>query len=125
MGPVPRPLRAPQALDRHLRALLQHPLHPRARGIRCPLLRPDPAQKHRLTEIRANLAARIAEAEREGWTGEAEGLKASLAAAGHKLVQMNQITASRNRAVDLGMPAFGTVTGRTVTIPPTHKPDTR
>ena len=93
--------------------------------IRCPLLRPDPSQKARLTEIRANLGARIAEAEREGWTGEAEGLKASLAAAGHKLAQMNQITASRNRAVDLGMPAFGTITGRTVTIPPTHKPDTR
>jgi hypothetical protein len=93
--------------------------------IRCPLLRPDPAQKSRLTEIRANLVARIAEAEREGWTGEAEGLKASLAAAGHKLAQMNQITASRNRAVDLGMPAFVTITGRTVTIPPTHKPDTR
>jgi hypothetical protein len=44
------------------------------------LLRIDPAQRHRLEEIRGNLHARIAEAEREGWTGEAEGLKVSLAA---------------------------------------------
>ena len=49
--------------------------------IRCPMLRVDPAQRHRLQEIRDNLTARIAEAEREGWTGEAEGLKVSLAAA--------------------------------------------
>ena len=49
--------------------------------VRCPLLRIDPAQRHRLEEIRGNLLARIAEAEREGWTGEAEGLRVSLAAA--------------------------------------------
>jgi hypothetical protein len=55
--------------------------------IRCPLLRIDPAQRHRLEEIRDNLHARIAEAEREGWTGEAEGLKVSLAAATSKLAQ--------------------------------------
>jgi hypothetical protein len=34
--------------------------------IRCPLLRPDPAQMPRLQEIRDNLTARIAEAQREG-----------------------------------------------------------
>ena len=49
--------------------------------IRCPLLRVDPAQRPRLEAIRDNLTARIAEAEREGWAGEAEGLKISLAAA--------------------------------------------
>src|SRR6185437_15708065 len=40
--------------------------------IRCPMLRPDPAQRGRLEEIRGNLLDRIAEAEREGWAGEAE-----------------------------------------------------
>jgi hypothetical protein len=34
---------------------------------------PDPAQRSRIAEIRDNLTARIAEAEREGWLGEAEG----------------------------------------------------
>ena len=36
---------------------------------------PDPAQRHRIAEIRDNINARIAEAEREGWLGEIEGLK--------------------------------------------------
>lgn len=58
--------------------------------IRCPMLWPDPAQKQRLTEIRDNLAARIAEAEREGWLGEMEGLKISLAGADDKLAQINR-----------------------------------
>ena len=39
--------------------------------LRCPLLRPDPAQRDRLVDIRDNLLARIAEARREGWLGEA------------------------------------------------------
>lgn len=40
-----------------------------------------PAQRTRLEEIRSNLQARITEAEREGWLGEAEGLRVSLNAA--------------------------------------------
>ena len=73
--------------------------------IRCPLLRPDPAQRPRLAEIRDNLIARIGEAQREGWTGEAEGLKVSLAAADQKLAQMDQIAARRRATViHLGMP---------------------
>lgn len=36
------------------------------------MLWPDPAQRHRLAEIRDNFLARIAEAEREGWLGVAE-----------------------------------------------------
>jgi integrase len=71
--------------------------------IRCPMLRVDPAQRHRLRDIRASLITRIAEAEREGWTGEAEGLKVSLAAADARLAEAG---ARRNRAADLGMPAF-------------------
>jgi hypothetical protein len=43
---------------------------------------PDPAQRNRIAEIRDNLTARIAEAEREGWLGEAEGLKISFARGG-------------------------------------------
>jgi Phage integrase family len=71
--------------------------------IRCPMLRVDPAQRHRLRDIRASLIARIAEAEREGWTGEAEGLKISLAAADARLAEAD---ARRDTATDLGMPAF-------------------
>ena len=88
--------------------------------IRCPLLRPDPAQRPRLAEIRGNLTARIAEARREGWTGEAEGLQVSLAAAGHKLAQMDQIAARRRSTVThLGMPSHLPAVSRTVTTPAT------
>ena len=63
MGPVPRPLRKTQAVHRHLRPRLRHAVHPRARDIRCSLLRPDPAQRARLEEMRANLHDRISEAD--------------------------------------------------------------
>ena len=43
--------------------------------LKCPMHWPDPAQRPRIAEIRANLIARIAEAEREGWLGEVEGLQ--------------------------------------------------
>ena len=62
------------------------------------MLRIDPAQRHRLEEIRDNLQARIAEAEREGWTGEAEGLKVSLAAANNKIAQADLAAARRAEA---------------------------
>jgi len=51
---------------------------------------PDPAQRHRIAEIRDNINARIAEAEREGWLGEIEGLKISLAGADDKLAQIDR-----------------------------------
>ena len=70
--------------------------------IRCPMLRPDPAQRPRLVEIIDNLNARIAEAEREGWLGEVEGLQVSLADAKAKLAQIDQRT-----TVSLGMPDLG------------------
>ncbi len=81
--------------------------------VRCPLLRVDPAQRPRLEEIRDNLTARISEARREGWTGEAEGLKVSLAAANNKLAQVDGLVARRREAVSLGMPSFPDVAGRT------------
>jgi len=74
--------------------------------LRCPLLRVDPAQKQRPEDIRGNLTARIAEAEREGWAGEAEGLKVSLAAANNKLAQIELSLARRAEAVSLGMPSY-------------------
>jgi hypothetical protein len=62
----------------------------------------------------ANLQARIAEAETHRWFGEAEGLKVSLAGARSKLAQMNQISARRNTAANLGIPSFSEVAGRTI-----------
>jgi hypothetical protein len=74
------------------------------------MLRPDPAQRPRLVEIRDNLIARIEEAEREGWRGEVAGLQVSLDGAEAKLSQLD------NRAtVHLGMPNLSRVVGRTVT----------
>jgi hypothetical protein len=70
--------------------------------LRCALHWPDPAQRSRIAEIRDNLTARIAEAEHEGWLGEAEGLKISLAGADDKLAQIDRRS---RRTADLGMPA--------------------
>jgi len=61
--------------------------------IRCPVLRPDPAQAGRLAEIVDNLTARLTEANQQGWLGEVEGLDASLAAANQKLAAMERIAA--------------------------------
>jgi integrase len=72
--------------------------------VRCPMLWPDPTQRDRLLEIRGNLNARIAEAQREGWLGEAEGLQVSLTGAEDKLTQIDR--RARNTTVSLGIPAF-------------------
>ena len=74
--------------------------------IRCPMLRIDPAQRHRLEEIRDNLLTRIAEAEREGWSGEAEGLRVSLDAANNKIAQAGLTAARRAENINLGIPAY-------------------
>jgi hypothetical protein len=84
--------------------------------VRCPLLRVDPAQRARLEGIRDNLTARIGEAEREGWAGEAEGLKNSLDGARQKLAQLDQRT-RRAATVHLGMPGPADAAGRTLTAP--------
>jgi hypothetical protein len=84
--------------------------------LRCPLLRPDPAERDRLVEIRDNLIARTAEARREGWLGEVEGLQISLQATRQKLEHVDQITNQR-RSVPLGMPTFSDTAGRTLTGP--------
>src|SRR5205807_152515 len=82
--------------------------------LRCPLLRPDPAERDRLVDIRDNLITRIAEARQQGWLGEVEGLQVSLHAARHKLEQVDQI-ADHRRSIPLGLPTFGDAAGRTVT----------
>ena len=73
--------------------------------LRCSMHWPDPAQRNRIAEIRDNLTARIAEAEREGWLGEVEGLKISLAGAQDKLAQIDRRTRTP-APVGLGMPAL-------------------
>jgi hypothetical protein len=65
---------------------------------------PSPAQRPRIAEIHDNLIARIAEAEREGWHGEAEGLKISLAGARDKLAQIDR-RSHPAVSVDVGIPA--------------------
>ncbi len=73
--------------------------------VRCPMLWPDPGQRARLADIRGNLIDRIAEAEREGWLGEVEGLKVSLAGAENKLAQIDR-RPRPTATVNLGMPAI-------------------
>lgn len=59
--------------------------------IRCPVLRPDPAQEPRLLAIVVNLNDRLREATERGWLGEVDGLRVSLDAANQKLAQMRKI----------------------------------
>ncbi|MEV6726591.1 hypothetical protein AB0M94_37355 [Streptomyces xanthochromogenes] len=56
-----------------------------------------------MAEIRDNLLDRIAEAEREGWLGEIDGLRVSLAGAESKINQID--TAAPGAPVLLGLPA--------------------
>lgn len=53
-------------------------------------------------EIRDNLLDRIAEAEREGWLGEIEGLRVSLTGAETKIAQID--SAAPGGPVLLGLP---------------------
>jgi len=71
--------------------------------MRCSMLWPDPEQRPRLIQIRDNLIDRIAEAEREGWYGEVEGLQVSLAGANDKIDQIDRRTA-QPVPVNLGLP---------------------
>jgi hypothetical protein len=89
--------------------------------LRCPLLRPDPAERPRLVKILDNLLERIAEAETQRWLGEAEGLRVSLTGAEAKPAQMDQIAARRASAVNLGIPTYGEAAGRDITTTPTRR----
>jgi hypothetical protein len=80
--------------------------------VRCSLLRPDPAQRARLEEIRDNLKARIIEAKREGWLGEVEGLQVSYSGVNDKLAQLDTTLSRRITATELGIPSFTSISGR-------------
>ena len=90
--------------------------------LRCSMHWPDPAQRQRIAEIRDNLIARIAEAEREGWLGEVEELQISLAGANDKLAQID--LRSTPTAVDLGLPNTRKPHGRNGILS-SEKPGTR
>ena len=71
------------------------------------MLRPDPQQMPRLTEIIDNLQARLSEAHSQGWLGEAEGIEISLTAAQQKLNQMKAAQARpADSLVNLGLPTI-------------------
>jgi hypothetical protein len=74
--------------------------------VRCPMLRPDPAQQHRLVEIIANLHERLAEARERGWFGEIEGLEASMVGAGQKLATMRRTPHTVAAPIALGLPTM-------------------
>jgi hypothetical protein len=76
--------------------------------VRCPLLRPDPAQIHRLQEILENLHARLAEARAQSWLGEVEGLQITIAAAEQKLAAMQRAVDRKPLAVELVAKPSGT-----------------
>ncbi|MER5758770.1 hypothetical protein [Streptomyces sp. NPDC002082] len=86
------------------------------------MLRPDPAQLPRLIEIRDNLLDRIAEAEREGWLGEIEGLEVSLASAEDKILQLDTEARRTNAPTFLGIPEFIEIARRTdISGPPPRR----
>jgi hypothetical protein len=90
--------------------------------LRCSMHWPDPVQRPRIAEIHDNLIARIAEAEREGWRGEAEGLKISLAGAREKLAQIDR-RHEPTGPVDVGMPAFTRIADAATPDPHTSTTD--
>ncbi|MCX4428350.1 hypothetical protein [Streptomyces mirabilis] len=72
----------------------------------------SPDERPRLVEIRDNLAERIAEAEREGWLGEIEGLSTSRAAAEEKIAQLDARQQRRDSPVFMGIPTFDQLVAR-------------
>jgi integrase len=73
--------------------------------VRCPMLRVDPRQRHRLAEIIANLGDRITEARANGWPGEVQGLQISLDAARAKMASLARADRARaSSQADLGIP---------------------
>ena len=79
--------------------------------LRCPQLRPDPAQMPRLHEIHANLLDRLREAKGHGWLGQVAAIEVSVAAADHKLDVMRRL-AVKHKTVQLGMPGLRPSAGR-------------
>ncbi|WP_186818919.1 tyrosine-type recombinase/integrase [Nocardia ninae] len=74
--------------------------------LRCPMLRVAPTQRNRLIEIIRNLDDRITEATMNGWLGEVQGLKYSLAKGKDKLAALDRTLTNPATATlaDLGVP---------------------
>ena len=85
---------------------------------RCSRFPDGPA--HQTRKIRDNLLAPNAEEDHEGWTGEAEGLKVSLATANIKIAQADLTAARRAEAVRLGIPAYRDIAAATPTTQGAH-----
>ena len=79
--------------------------------MRCSHALARPRSAGPLAEIRDNLIARIAEAEREGWLGEVEGLKISLAGA-RRQAHPDRPAHLPETAVNIGMPSTTTTISR-------------
>ena len=105
VGRLSRPLREAQGVGRDVRLRVWNAVFHEYACVRCSLLRPDPAQRPRLEEIRSNLEDRIEEAKLHGWLGEVEGIQVSLAGVKDKLAQ---IDTSDRLAVDLGSSSLPT-----------------
>jgi hypothetical protein len=102
MDRVPWSLRTPEGVHWDLRLSIRRTVHPRTRLhlLLDALARPCPTRPtHRDPRY---LTARITKAEREGWLGEVEGLKISLAGAEDKLAQIRRRTHNQN-TVELGI----------------------
>ncbi|MFI5741347.1 tyrosine-type recombinase/integrase [Streptomyces anulatus] len=76
--------------------------------IRCPVLIVKSDERARLVDIRQNLTDRIAEAEREGWLGDVEGLSVSLAATEEKIAQIDAREERKMSPTFLGIPSIFT-----------------
>lgn len=71
--------------------------------LRCPMISINPKMLPRLDEIEADLLARRARAEAEGWTGEIEGIDLTLAFLRQKREETRRL--ARIAPIDLGVPA--------------------
>ena len=69
------------------------------------MLWPDPAQRERLVEIRDNLTARIAEAQREGWLGDVEGLRSASTAPTTNSLRSNDAHPARRPSTSASPPS--------------------
>ncbi|AZS75688.1 hypothetical protein DDE74_36610 [Streptomyces lydicus] len=79
-GTGPIPLRIPDGHFTCARAYGTACIHEHA-CVRCSRLRPDPAQRDLVVEVRGNLIDRITQAEQQGQHSEIEGLRVSLSGA--------------------------------------------
>ncbi|WP_326791871.1 hypothetical protein OHA79_05340 [Streptomyces sp. NBC_00841] len=91
--------------------------------VRCPVLIVSPKERPGLLEMRRNLMDRIAEAEREGWLGEAEGLSVSLPAAEEEIAQLDAREERQKSPIFLGVPALFEAADRTTSPFPLQRLD--